>query len=107
MEQSVQLGDSMLSSKRIGFVGSGAMGEAIIKGLLARGIVVPSNLIASDPVPTRREQMSTDYGVDTTDDNTVAVRDADIVVLCVKPQVAGAVYSCARTRGPGQTRCRA
>ena len=81
----------MFSSKRIGFVGSGAMGEAIIKGLLARGIVAPSNLIASDPVPSRREQISTDYGVDTTDDNMVAVRDADIVVLCVKPQVAGAV----------------
>ena len=83
----------MLEGLRIAFVGSGAMGEAMIKGLLARGRVTPEHITASDPVAARREQIHADYGVRTTDDNAAAVRTADVVVLCVKPQVAGKVMA--------------
>ncbi len=83
----------MLENVRIGFVGGGAMGEAIIKGLLARGVAAPEKMVASDPVAARREQLASAYGVVATAENLEAVRDAGVVVLCVKPQVAGAVMS--------------
>ena len=83
----------MLSDSRIAFIGSGAMGEAIIKGLIAKKVVSALNIIASDPVSQRRIQMESAYGVKTTDDNVEAVDGADIVILCVKPQVAGAVMT--------------
>jgi len=86
-------GDRMLGESRIAFIGSGAMGEAMIKGLLARGTVAPEQIMASDPVAARREQVSASFGVQTTDDNASAVRTADVIVLCVKPQVAGKVMS--------------
>lgn len=93
----------MLQNSRIAFVGSGAMAEAIIKGLLAREVVEPGSLIASDPVAARRHQIESDYGVRTTEDNLVGVEDADIVIMCVKPQVAGAVMSQVRGRLPDTT----
>ena len=83
----------MLGNSRIAFIGGGAMGEAIIKGLLAEGVTERENLIASDPAPERRQQIETQYGVSTTDDNVEAVKGADIVVFCVKPQVSDGVMA--------------
>ena len=83
----------MLRHSRIAFVGSGAMGEAIIKGLLSEGVVAAENMVAGDPVPARREYIEAIYGVPTTADNVTAATDADIVILCVKPQVSGSVLS--------------
>jgi pyrroline-5-carboxylate reductase len=77
---------------KIAFVGSGAMGEAMIKGLVARGTVAASQIMASDPVEARRMQMASQYGVVTTDDNAAAVRDAAVVVLSVKPQILPRVF---------------
>ena len=81
----------MLNVSKIAFIGSGAMGEAMIKGLLAQQLLTPDQIIASDPVPTRRELAHATYGIQTTDDNRVAVRDAQVVLLCVKPQAFGSV----------------
>lgn len=83
----------MIGDSRIAFIGSGAMGEAIVKGLLSETIVPASNIIASDPVPERRAQMSKVYGIETTVDNVAAVTGADLVILCVKPQVADGVMA--------------
>lgn len=77
--------------RKIAFIGSGAMGEAMIKGIVAQGLVQPVQIVASDPVVARREQMRTQFGVSTTDTNASAVQDADVVVLSVKPQVLGKV----------------
>lgn len=77
----------MLSESRIAFIGSGAMGEAMIKGLLAQKLTTPDKIIASDPIAQRRTQIEAGYGVEVTDDNTDAATHADIVVLSVKPQV--------------------
>ncbi len=86
----------MLASERLGFVGGGAMAEAIIKGLLSEDVASPEQMVASDPVLARREELSSGYGITTTDDNQAAVRDADVVLLCVKPQVSGAVMAALR-----------
>ncbi len=81
----------MLESLRIAFVGSGAMGEAMIKGLLARR-VTPEHITASDPVAggANRFMPTSACARPTT---SAAVRTADVAVLCVKPQVAGKVMA--------------
>jgi pyrroline-5-carboxylate reductase len=76
------------------------MAEAIIKGLLARDAVMPDQVVASDPVADRRAHLAKAYGVRTTADNVEAVREADIIVLCVKPQVCDAVMSRMARRVP-------
>lgn len=77
----------MAEIRRIAFIGSGAMGEAMIKGMAAQGVIQPGHIVASDPVAARREQMKTQFGVSTSETNVSAVQDADVVVLSVKPQV--------------------
>jgi pyrroline-5-carboxylate reductase len=77
----------MLNGARIAFVGVGVMGEAIISGVLADGPVAPSSVVASHPRPQRLEELRNRFQVQTNSDNRQAVASADVVVLCVKPQV--------------------
>ena len=81
----------MLDHKTLAFVGSGIMAEAMIKGLLRQGFVVPEQIVASGPRLERGEELAERYGVRVTTDNVEAVQGADVVVLSVKPQVLGRV----------------
>jgi pyrroline-5-carboxylate reductase len=77
----------MLKQARIAFIGGGAMGEAMINGLVAGNLVQGKQIFASDPIRAKREQIERQYGVQVTDDNAHAVVDADVVILAVKPQI--------------------
>ena len=76
-----------LQGLTIAFVGSGTMGGAIIHALVTKNEVEPEQVIASDLLPGRREELQNRYGVRVTADNAAAASEADIVVLSVKPQV--------------------
>lgn len=90
----------MAEIQQISFIGSGAMGEAIIKGMIAQGVVQASQILASDPIEARREQIQSQFGVNTTDSNLQAVKDSDVVVLSVKPQVLPRVMAELKGRIP-------
>ncbi|MBP7688605.1 MAG: pyrroline-5-carboxylate reductase, partial [Thermoflexales bacterium] len=77
----------MLQAQRFAFIGSGAMGEAMIKGLITQAALPPQQIIASDTRPERGVELAQKYGVQHTTDNLVAVNGATIIVLSVKPQV--------------------
>jgi pyrroline-5-carboxylate reductase len=81
------MGTDHLQGLRLAFVGSGTMAGAIIHALLGAGEVAPEQIIASDPLVERGEELHARYGVCVTTDNVSAVGKADIVVLSVKPQV--------------------
>jgi pyrroline-5-carboxylate reductase len=81
-----------LEGQRIGFVGGGAMAEALIAGLLAAG--VPADLLqAADPVAARRELLSQRFGIGTTAGNADAVAASDLVVVAVKPGLVAGVLA--------------
>ncbi len=69
----------------IAFIGGGNMARSLIGGLLARGWRAEQIAVA-DPLPAQLDSLRAQYAVRATSDNAVAVRDADIVVLAVKPQ---------------------
>lgn len=77
----------MLSNARLCFIGSGAMGEAMIGGLLNKKAVQTSQLIGSDPTEQRRHYVASRFGIAVTNNNSEAVQGAQIVILSVKPQV--------------------
>ncbi len=83
--------DPTLAERRLGFIGAGNMAEAIIQGLLESGTAEASQILAADVVAKRLDFMRTTYGIRTTEDNASLVGEADILVLAVKPQVAGQV----------------
>ena len=72
--------------RTIAFLGAGNMAEALIKGLLRAGTARPEALIATGRREDRLDTLRRTYGVRTTLDNLAAVREADVVVLSVKPQ---------------------
>ncbi len=77
----------MFDNKTLAFVGSGQMAEAMIAGLVDRNTVKSEQIIAADLREERGRELTARYGVHATTDNVKAVRQANIVVLSVKPQV--------------------
>jgi pyrroline-5-carboxylate reductase len=61
------------------------MARSLIGGLLARGWSA-QRIVVADPMPGQLEALRAQLAVRVTDDNATAVRDADIIVLAVKPQ---------------------
>ena len=76
-----------LSDATIATVGSGVMAEAMIAGLLRDGLVAPERVVASHPRAERREALEREYGIRTVPANADAVRDADVILLGIKPQM--------------------
>jgi pyrroline-5-carboxylate reductase len=81
-----------MSSYQLAFIGGGNMAEAIVRGVLAAGLVRPADMIVSDPVEGRRD-LFVSLGLAATTDNRIAVRSAERVLLAVKPQVMDAVLA--------------
>jgi pyrroline-5-carboxylate reductase len=79
------LEENMLN-KKIAFIGSGAMGEAIISGLIRKKLARPENMRTSDTRPERVQELQERYGTLPFIDNREAVRGTDVTVLSVKPQ---------------------
>jgi len=75
-----------LSDPVIAFIGGGNMATSLIGGLIDKGFS-PAALRASDPLDEGRERLTKDFGIITSADNASICRDADVVVLAVKPQV--------------------
>jgi pyrroline-5-carboxylate reductase len=76
----------MALGKKIAFLGSGNMAEALVKGLLRAGTAAQEEITCSEPKAERRDDLAKRYGVSTTGDNLAAAEGADVVVLSVKPQ---------------------
>ena len=77
----------MLEQVRFAFIGGGNMGEALIKGLCSGLNVNPRQIIATDVIPERRHYMQATYGITASGDNRQAVKESDVIVLAVKPQI--------------------
>jgi pyrroline-5-carboxylate reductase len=76
----------MLKDLRIIVIGPGAMGEAVIGGLLRQELVAHDQVLASDPHEERLREVQARHGVRTTQDNAEAVRWGQVVIFAVKPQ---------------------
>jgi pyrroline-5-carboxylate reductase len=71
---------------KIAFIGGGAMGEAMIRCVLTKKVAAREHLVVSDMSSARRELLTRDYRISVLADNREAVKDADLIVLAVKPQ---------------------
>lgn len=70
----------------ISLIGGGVMAEAIVNGILGRRIAEATDVWIGEPVESRREDLSSRYGIATTRVNREAVQHGDLVILAVKPQ---------------------
>ena len=72
---------------RVGFIGGGAMAEAIVAGIV-QGTVSPSDIYVSDHTEARCPQLAGQYGIHASVGADSFVGDVDVLFLAVKPQVA-------------------
>lgn len=70
---------------RLGFIGCGNMGKAMLGGILKQEILPKEEIIATALHPESREHIQKEYGISVTADNREAAR-AEMVILAVKPQ---------------------
>jgi len=81
----------MLKGKKIGVIGTGNMGEALISGLLHSRSSTPENIICSDIRKDKLKIVKESYGVLTSGNNLNVVSASEIVVYAVKPQIMASV----------------
>ena len=81
----------MLKDKKIGIIGAGNMGEALISGLVHSRSSIPENIIISDIRKDKLRAVKEAYGVATTGNNLSVVDASEIVVYAVKPQIMASV----------------
>ena len=77
-------------SVKLGVIGGGVMGSAIVSRLLSQGIYQPTEILISEPTLQQRELLQQQYGVGVTGDNNLAAA-APVLLLAIKPQIFGKV----------------
>ena len=71
---------------KIGFIGCGNMGSAMIGGILKKGVFAKEEIIVSNLTEEGSRRSREKLGVVTTMDNCEVVKNVRIVILAVKPQ---------------------
>eukprot|EP00930_Biecheleria_cincta_P004094 TRINITY_DN104991_c0_g1_i1.p1 TRINITY_DN104991_c0_g1~~TRINITY_DN104991_c0_g1_i1.p1 ORF type:complete len:344 (+),score=36.93 TRINITY_DN104991_c0_g1_i1:185-1216(+) len=79
-----------LREQQIGFIGWGAMAQAVSLGILRKGLTETANIAVTDVVPHVLECAAKE-GLQRSESNRNLVESSDIVVMAVKPQMVGPV----------------
>ena len=77
--------------EKIGFIGGGKMGEALINGILRAGLSSSDKIMVSDVDKKRLQILEKEAGIKTTQDNKKITSDSYIIILAVKPNMMGSV----------------
>ncbi|MCM2973611.1 pyrroline-5-carboxylate reductase [Larsenimonas suaedae] len=75
-----------MTTQKLSFIGAGNMASAIFGGLIDSGYPA-DHITATSPDQGQLDALKERYAINTTTDNAQAVRDADVVVLAIKPQI--------------------
>ena len=72
---------------KVAFIGGGNMGEAMLSAILRKGLSTPEAISVSDVNQARRQHLTEQYDVYTTDSNLEALSRGNIIILAIKPQI--------------------
>ena len=79
--------------KKIGFIGCGNMGKAILGGMIASGQVLPGQIWVYTPSPDKVAALHDQYGINAAQSAQEVAQIADIVFGAVKPGIMIKVLS--------------
>ena len=77
---------------KISMIGAGAMGGATVEGMIKADYFDNKEITVSDPSEAVLKKFA-EQGIRTTTDNTLAAKEADVVIVCVKPWLVETVLS--------------
>ena len=75
-----------MQQRTLAFIGAGNMSRSIIAGLIQAGYPA-ERIIAANPSRPKLDELASQFGIRITQDNTEAAREAEVIVLAVKPQL--------------------
>lgn len=70
---------------RVGIIGTGKIGEALVKGLIASKKMTGDQLRSSDMRKERRDYVTKKYSIECLESNLELVKGSDVVILAIKP----------------------
>jgi len=76
---------------RIGFIGAGNMGGALIGGAIKSGFLSAQNIFVSDADASKSKFMADKYGVKAVHSNLELVESCEVLIIAVKPHIYGFV----------------
>ncbi len=76
-----------MSEYKLGFIGCGNMGSAMLGGVLQAGLLKPGEVIASVGFPEEAEKLREAYRVEAVTDNAAVAQKAETVILATKPNM--------------------
>jgi pyrroline-5-carboxylate reductase len=80
-----------LSAKKLAVLGTGKLGGILLRAYLKQSLFKPENVTATVKHQEKAAKLAKDLSINVTTENRAAVKNADIVLLGVKPQVIGEV----------------
>lgn len=84
--QKISSGGLSLKNKKVGIIGAGNMGQAMIKGWLESKALSPSQISVTNRSPGKLEKLKKLYDIQVVSSNEQLVEENDIIILAVKPQ---------------------
>ncbi len=75
-----------ISQKRLAVLGAGKIGGILLRAFLKQGLISPKQAVATVQHSERAQAMGQELGIPVSTDNRAAARQANIILLCVKPQ---------------------
>lgn len=76
----------MIRGKKVVVIGGGKMGSIIAQGLMAKKMVSAKNIVVTDIDADKLKFFRSSLKIKTTHNNEEAIKQADLILLAVKPQ---------------------
>jgi pyrroline-5-carboxylate reductase len=81
---------------KVAILGAGKMGGILLQAFLKNNLLHPEQITATVAHPERAHALSAQFGVEVSTDNVEAARDADVILLGVKPMQVPALVDLIR-----------
>lgn len=78
-------------NKRLAVLGMGKMGGILVQAFLSKGLLAPEDTLATVHHGEKAEALARQFGIRVSTDNVEAARQADVILICLKPQTVRSI----------------
>lgn len=72
---------------KLGIAGGGAMGSALLKGIINHGLIPAADIYIAEIDSLKREKLTAEYHIQAVGNMAEVVHECDTIILAVKPQM--------------------